>query len=507
MKTSAIVALAGLGASATAQYGYHPGPPKKLVSPKELVKDVKLQDLLAGSQTLQSFADKNGGNRAFGGPGHQATVDWLYDTLSKTGYYNVYKDEFVELFSSADVQADAAGEPFEARFMTYSPSGNVTADLVSVANIGCDATDYPANVTGNIALISRGSCTFALKATLAKAAGANGAVIYNNVDGSLAGTLGGVGDYAPTVGVTQQVGASLLQKINAGGVKVHLSVNAFEENRTTYNVIAETKEGDHNNVLVLGGHTDSVFAGPGINDDGSGTVGVLTVAKALTKYSIKNAVRFAFWSAEEFGLLGSNHYLRTLNGTISGGPAEVNKIRAYLNFDMIASPNYVLGIYDGDGSGFNFSGPAGSDIIEKDFEDFFDSKKLNHVPSIFSGRSDYAAFLENGIPSGGLFTGAEVLKTEAEAKLFGGEAGVALDVNYHEKGDTIDNLNHDAYLWNSQAIANSVAKYALDFGKIPKADGVKRRSNADRHRYAERFVQAHTHAHGSPCGKEVKSEL
>lgn len=506
MKTSAIVALAGLSASATAQYGYGPGP-KKLVSPKELVKDVKLQDLLAGSQKLQEFADKNGGNRAFGGPGHQATVDWLYDTLVKTGYYNVYKDKFVELFSNADVQADADGEAFQARFMTYSPSGNITADLVAVANIGCDAADYPAAVSGKIALISRGTCPFGQKATLAKAAGAGGAVIYNNVEGSLAGTLGGVGNYAPTVGVTKEVGASLLEKINAGGVKVHLSVKAVEENRTTYNVIAETKGGDHNNVLMLGGHTDSVFAGPGINDDGSGTVGILTVAKALTKYSVKNAVRFAFWSAEEFGLLGSNHYLRTINGTISGGPAEVNKVRAYLNFDMIASPNYVLGIYDGDGSGFNFSGPPGSDTIEKDFETFFDSKKLPHIPSIFSGRSDYAAFLENGIPSGGLFTGAEQPKTEEEAKLFGGQAGVALDINYHEKGDDIKNLNHDAYLWNSQAIANSVAKYALDFGKIPKADGVQRRSNADRHRYAARFVETHTHVHGSPCGKEIKSEL
>jgi Zn-dependent M28 family amino/carboxypeptidase len=180
----------------------------------------------------------------------------------------------------------------------------------------------------------RGTCPFGQKATLAKAAGAVGAVIYNNVDGDLAGTLGGVGEYAPTVGVTNAVGQSLLSQITGGGVEVHLDVDATEENRTTYNVIAETKGGDHGNVLVLGGHTDSVFAGPGINDDGSGTVGCLTVAKALTKYTVTNAVRFAFWSAEEFGLLGSNHYLRTINGTISGSPEEAGKIRAYLNFDM-----------------------------------------------------------------------------------------------------------------------------------------------------------------------------
>jgi len=206
--------------------------------------------------------------------------------------------------------------------------------LIAVNDIGCTAADYPAEVSGNIALISRGTCPFGQKATLAKAAGATGAVIYNNVDGALAGTLGAVGDYAPTVGVTNEVGTSLLAQITAGGVEVTLDVDATEENRTTWNVIAETKGGDHNNVLVLGGHTDSVFAGPGINDDGSGTVGVLTVAQALTKYSVKNAVRFGFWSAEEFGLLGSKHYLKTINGTLSGSPEEVGKIRAYLNFDM-----------------------------------------------------------------------------------------------------------------------------------------------------------------------------
>jgi Zn-dependent M28 family amino/carboxypeptidase len=189
-------------------------------------------------------------------------------------------------------------------------------------------------VSGNVALISRGTCPFGLKSTLAKAAGASGAIIYNNVNGSLAGTLGGVGNYTPTVGVTQEVGASLLAQLAAGDVEVVLDVDATEENRTTWNVIAETKGGDKNNVLMLGGHTDSVFAGPGINDDGSGTVGVHTVAKALTNFEVTNTVRFAFWSAEEFGLLGSKHYLKTINGTLGGNATEVGRIRAYLNFDM-----------------------------------------------------------------------------------------------------------------------------------------------------------------------------
>jgi len=251
---------------------------------------------------------------------------------------------------------------------------------------------------------------------------------------------------------------------------------------------------------MIGGHTDSVFAGPGINDDGSGTIGSLMVGLALAKYKVTNAVRLGFWGAEEFGKLGSFYYLKTLNGTLSGNATEVNKLRAYLNFDLIASPNYVLGIYDGDGSAFNFSGPTGSDKIEKDFEEFYEARGQSHVPSLFTLRSDYAAFLENGIPSGGLFTGAEVLKTEQEAVLFGGEAGAPLDACYHQACDDIDNLAQDAYLLNTQSIANSVAKYALSFEGIPRANETLRKRSAESARLTARFDKGGHEHHGQPCG-------
>ncbi|KAH8724872.1 hypothetical protein GQ44DRAFT_707956 [Phaeosphaeriaceae sp. PMI808] len=474
---------------------------KPLVSTAQLIKDVKLEDLLAGSQKLQGFADANGGNRAFGGGGHNATTEWLYQTLLATGAYNVVKQPFVELFTAATTTFSANGEPIKVEYLTYGPSGNVNGTLVKVNNLGCTAADYPSTVSGQIALISRGECTFAIKATNAKAAGAIGAAIYNNVPlTSLSGTLGGEGNYAPVVGLTLESGNALLAKLGNGTVKATLTVDAIRENRTNYNVIAETKQGDHDNVLMIGGHTDSVFAGPGINDDGSGTIGSLVVGLALAKYKIKNAVRLGFWGAEEFGKLGSFHYLKTLNGSLSGSVAEVSKLRAYLNFDMIASPNYVLGIYDGNGDAFNFSGPAGSDKIEKDFEEFYENRGLPHVPSLFSLRSDYAAFLENGIPSGGLFTGAEVLKTEQEAVMFGGEAGKPLDGCYHQKCDDINNLAKDAYLLNTQSIANSVAKYALSFEGIPRGNATLRKRNAENSRNLARFDNGgHLH-NGQPCG-------
>jgi len=172
---------------------------------------------------------------------------------------------------------------------------------------------------------------------------------------------------------------------------------------------------------------------------------------------------------------------------------------------QIASPNYIYGIYDGNGDAFNLTGPAGSDVIEKDFEDFFKSKKPPSVPTEFSGRSDYAAFIENGIPSGGLFTGAEVNKTEEEARLFGGQANVPYDINYHEAGDNIDNLAHDAFLLNTQAIADSVAKYARSFDALPAVQGKQRRWDPERAMLLSRSGGSHghgprKHSHSGPCG-------
>lgn len=439
------------------------------VTTEELQALISLDDLVAGAEQLQAFADADpDGNRAFGGQGHNATVQYLFDTLNATGYYNVELQEFVELFSAATGSLTIDDEEQEIGFFTYTPSGNASAPLVAVANVGCSSEDYPPESTDAILLISRGECTFALKATNALTAGAVGAIIYNNVEDQItAGTLGGVGDYVPVVGISLEAGETYLALLEAGtNVTAELSVNAVLENRTTFNVIAETIGGDHDNVIAAGAHTDSVFEGPGINDDGSGTIGILTTALALTNFTVTNAVRWLFWSAEEFGLLGSTYYVSQLNQSAS----EIAKVRAYLNFDMIASPNYYYAIYDGDGSSFNLSGPPGSAEIEWDFQAFYITKGVNYSSTEFSGRSDYGPFLENNIPAGGLFTGAEDSKTEEEAEAYGGTAGEPYDVNYHQPGDNITNLNLDAFFLNTQSIANSIALYATGGGldRIPR---------------------------------------
>jgi Zn-dependent M28 family amino/carboxypeptidase len=247
--------------------GHHDKPDHKrpLVSSEKLQSLIKTKDLLAGSQKLQDIADAHGGNRAFGGGGHNATVDYLYNTLKSLKYYDVVKQPFTEIYSEGTGSLTVDGQTIAAQTLTYTPAGEATRPLVAVANLGCDAADFPATVSGNIALISRGTCTFAQKAINAKAAGAVGAVIYNNAAGELAGTLGEpFKEYAPVVGISQADGQALLTKLAAGEVTAALKVDALVEERVSYNVIAETKEGDHNNVLVVGGHSDSVPAGPGI---------------------------------------------------------------------------------------------------------------------------------------------------------------------------------------------------------------------------------------------------
>jgi carboxypeptidase Q len=221
-------------------------------------------------------------------------------------------------------------------------------------------------------------------------------------------------------------------------------------------VIATSYFGDANNILFLGAHSDSVPEGPGINDDGSGIAGILETAIQLAKWRTKAKVKFGFWTAEEYGMLGSSHYVSTLS------EEELLKIRLYLNFDMIASPNYILGHYDGDGSEFGITGPPGSAEVEHMFETFYEGKGVNHTATPFNSRSDYRDFLASGIPCGGLDAGADDVKTEEWAEMFGGTGGITLDPNYHSAQDDFANLNKFPFELMSKGISHAVALYGAN---------------------------------------------
>lgn len=263
MRTAGIV-LALHALAAAAQDGDY--DEREYVDSESLQDLVNIEDLLKGSQALQDIADEHDGNRAFGSGGHNATVDYLMKTVEATGYYDVTKQPFTELYAQASGSLKVGGEEVASETLTYTPAGSASgAALVKVAELGCVSENYPPELEGAVAFTSRGECTFGEKATLAKAAGAVGVIIYNNEAGELSGTLGEpFGEYAASLGISLEDSEPILAALEEGDVTVDFEVDAVIEERITYNVIAETKEGDHDNVLVLGGHSDSVPAGPGI---------------------------------------------------------------------------------------------------------------------------------------------------------------------------------------------------------------------------------------------------
>ncbi|ATZ26671.1 M28 family metallopeptidase [Streptomyces lavendulae] len=450
---------------------------------KELVEEVTARGAYRHLAKFQQIADANGGNRAAGTPGHAASAAYVHDTLKKAGYDVSYQDfDIYEAHTRTEKTTvlGAGGRELATAAFTFTrstPAGGLVAPL-ALARVdetpGCTADDYPAGAfTGKIALVKRGACTFVEKQRAAAAAGAVGVIVYNHsgttpVRGGFSSPSEGV---IPSAGITLADGEALAAAAAAGEVKVRLDLDQEHVKKTTRNVIAETRGGRADRVVALGSHLDSVPEGPGINDNGSGSAGLLEVALKLADEGANkkgkgtaNKVRFAWWSAEELGLLGSEHYVAQLN------EKQKKDIALYLNFDMIASPNPAQFVYDGDDSDKTGegAGPAGSAQIEALINGFLDKKGKPHEGSDFDGRSDYGPFIANGIPAGGTFTGAEGVKTAEQAKRYGGTAGSPYDPNYHGAGDTLKNLDLKAFDTNLDVIAHAVGTYAQDLSSIGK---------------------------------------
>jgi aminopeptidase Y len=451
---------------------------------KVLVKKVKGTNVKKHLDAFQAIADANGGNRAAGTPGYDASVAYVEGKLRRAGYKVTRQPiNYVESWSEnsppvLDLTAPTAKSYVpNDDFFTFqpSPAGDVTAQVQGVdltlppapapsSTSGCEASDFAGFVPGRIALIQRGTCPFVNKVMNAARAGASGIIVFNE------GQPGRTDAYALDIGEWRAGIPMVFADFAVGnelaatpGATVRLKVDANLVLGTNDNVIAESRFGDPRNVVMVGAHLDSVPEGPGINDNGSGSAAILEIAEEMALVPTKNKVRFAFWAAEEIGLLGSDQYVAALS------EAQRDRIRVYLNFDMIASPNYAYKLYDGDDSDGAGSpaGPPGSAEIEEQFEAFFGSRSLPTVGTDFDGRSDYGPFIAVGIPSGGIFTGAEGIKTPEEAALFGGTAGVAYDVCYHQACDTIANVNDTALDVDSDAIADSVARFAFNLRAIP----------------------------------------
>lgn len=483
--TAVLTSLALVGGTVPAEakpgrdrFSWAPAEPAVVTQSQQLRRAVTPAGVRQHLRALQRVADANGGTRASGTPGYAASRDYLVSQLRKAGYRPtvqsfpfVFFDETTptELERVAPTAKDYVdGEDYVV--MEYSGSGDATGAVVAVdtdlsasatSSSGCEAADFAGFPAGSIALMQRGTCAFADKVANAAAAGAGAAIVFNrgvDVDGDPGSTV--LNGTLEEPGAIPAVGASFATGVELGstsGTQARVKADVVTEERTTWNVFAETRGGRAGNVVMAGAHLDSITEGSGMNDNGSGTAAVLEVAEQLGRVKqsrLRNKVRFAWWGAEENGLLGAYDYVENL---VESNPRALSDIAAYLNFDMVGSSNFVRFVYDGDNSsGGGVAGPAGSAQIERLFTGYFRSKAQPTAPTAFNGRSDYGPFIENGVASGGLFTGAEGVKTRREALVFGGTAGEQYDPCYHEACDDLGNLSGQALDEMSDAIAHSV---------------------------------------------------
>jgi len=477
-----LVAAEGVPASAAPQGG---DPVKES---KALRKKVTVAGIRKHQQALQQIADANGGTRAVGTPGYDQSVDYIARKARAAGY-RVTLDEFTYVAEfnegSPPVLEETAPEPqvftpgsrpaYDGDFVTFTGTGDVTApvqavDLVlppgadpNTSTSGCEPEDFAGFVAGNIALIQRGTCAYTQKAGNAQNAGASAIILFNEgqpgrtaVPNNL--PLGAEGVHIPGVGTSFDVGVDLADP----GTVARVKTEVLETLATSRNVIAESRGGDPNRTVVVGAHLDSVPEGPGINDNGSGSGGILDIAEQIAKLHIRprNKLRFMWYGAEEIGLVGSTKYVEELT------QEQKDDILGMLNFDMIGSPNFARFVYDGDGTA-GPAGPTGSGFIEDVFLDYFAAVGLFNEPTAFDGRSDYGPFIAEGIPAGGLFTGAEVPKTAEQLAQYGGLAGVPFDPCYHDACDTFAGTGD-----GPDATAPGLALVALDQMSDATAHGV-----------------------------------
>jgi Zn-dependent M28 family amino/carboxypeptidase len=447
---------------------------------------VTVDAMMAHLTKLSDIAKANNNTRAVGTPGYDASVDYVVGKLRDKGFevQTVQFDARVFHAESGSVTiGDSTVEAKALEFSLATPPVGVTGPLVTAPddNPACNASDYGSlPVNGAVVLVDRGTCPFAQKEAAAMQRGAVAVIIADNVvEEQMGGTLGENTDVKiPVVSVTKPDGAAL--RLMSGPATVKLSA----ETKTIHarNVVAQTKTGLTSDVVMAGAHLDSVPEGPGINDNGSGVAAVLETALQLgSSPQIHNAVRFGFWGAEELGLIGSRKYVESLDVN------ALKDIALYLNFDMLASPNPGYFTYDGDQSlPLDQRGspvvPEGSAGVERSLAAYLNSAGKTPQDTSFDGRSDYDGFTLAGIPSGGLFSGAENKKTPEQARLWGGAADQPFDPNYHKSTDTLDHIDRTELGINGGGVAYATGLYAQD---LTGRNGVPIREDRTRHELAK----------------------
>ena len=397
------------------------GEPAPEPAPPRAITEAELGEHL---NALQEIADGNNGIRAAGTSGDRDSVDYVAERLRAAGWRVHLQPVRFPYFdlrrASVSIRSRRQRQGRDFQVLSYSGAGGANGQLRRLDS-GCEADEYSGLGTGDVPLVSRGVCFFREKALNAQRAGATALVVVDESPterGVPSGTLAVPGIQIPVVLVADSVARD--------GARVAVDVEADSGRRVTHNVIAETPAGGGDRVVMAGGHLDSVRGGPGINDNGSGTALLIEAAEAIGPNPPGARVRLAFWGAEELGLLGSRHYVRSLDR------AERRRIDAYLNFDMVGSPNAVPEYYaDGDERlGRVLRRAAG--------------RPLGGVS--VGGASDHAPFMEAGIPVNGLYTGASER----------GPGGRPRDACYHLACDTVARVNRQVLLRMARAAAEAL---------------------------------------------------
>jgi len=444
--------------------------------------------LMAHLGELEAIGDANGSTRVSGSPGYAASVDYIVSALEDAGYevtldaYDVgtWNLESVALTvgGTAYTDGDEGNEGFEV--FPYSGAGDVTANAVAVdvtvppgaegtSDSGCEDSDFDGFPSGSIALVQRGACTFATKVDNAIEAGASAVLLFNEGQTGrtepFSGSLGEEMVAVPVIGISYAAGAAI---VNAGSAtSVHVAVAATGGITTEHNVLAELA-GASDTVVMVGAHLDSVAAGPGINDNGSGTALVLETAlqAAAAGWQPDHTVRFAWWGAEESGLIGSWHWAFD-EDTEEFDAEHMDPLVAYLNYDMVASGNGYRFVYDGSSEG----GGAEFEAIEEIYTGWFDERDMEYAKTPLFIPTDSYWFVQAGVPTGGLYSGAYEPMTQGWAAETGGVVGEALDACYHEACDLVENTN--ATLFGELGAAGAYAVQEL--AEIPAIASTERR--------------------------------
>lgn len=413
----AAVALTGCESGASEQPAPRPRP-----SPA-----ITRAELDAHLTALQRIADANGGNRSAGTAGYDASADYVAARLRDAGWRVTRQAVPFTYFQLHDASLTVAGRRLaparDFQVLSYSGSGRASGRL-RASGLGCTAGDFAGLQPGEVALVGRDGCFFREKAANAERAGAGAVVVMEDVRsrrGVPSGTL-----VVPDVKIPVVVVSLRALGGAADGAQVTVSVDATSRAGRTDNVIAETPGGSDQDVVVAGAHLDSVRGGPGIDDDGSGVASLIESAEAIGPNPPGAKVRVAFWAAEELGLVGSRHYVKALDA------AQRRSIHAYINLDMVGSPNPVPQLYaDGD--------PKLARVLRRAA-----AGHLGGAP--IGGASDHAFFKLAGIPVNGVYTGSSER----------GPGGDARDPCYHLACDTTKNVNRPMLLRMARTTARAL---------------------------------------------------